>query len=112
MIIAAALDPCAFRQQVHPVGAAQQSDFPQRGQVLHRKKVGYRLLSLLLPVDVAGGHPLQQILGLNVHQLHLIRPVKYRVGDPLPHKYPGDGCHGVVQALQMLHVDGGIHINS
>ena len=52
--------------------------------------------------------PLQQIRRLDVHYLNLVGAVKDPVGQPLRHRNAGDGGHHVIEALQVLHVDGGV----
>ena len=58
------------------------------------------------------GQPVQKLLRLHIHQLHLIGLVKYRIRDPLPHRKSGDGGHGVVQALDVPDIDRGIHVDT
>ena len=45
---------------------------------------------------------------LDVHYLNLVGAVKDPVGQPLRHRNAGDGGHHVIEALQVLHVDGGV----
>ena len=56
--------------------------------------------------------PLQQIDRLQIHQLHLVGGVEYAVRDALGNGHTGDGGHLVVEALQMLYIDGGIDVNA
>ncbi len=112
MIITVALDPCALGQTVHPVGAAAQRHFPERRQVLHRKKILHGSFRLRLFIDVPHLEPRYQLSRLNIHQFNLICIVKHRVGDALAHKHLGDGGDRIVQALDVLHIDRGVHIHS
>ena len=112
VITAAVLDPCAFGQQIHPVSAAPQGDLPQSGQVFHSKEWDGCLLLLILPADTAAGYAFQQLRWLDVHQFHLVRLVKHGIRDALLHRNTGNGGNGVVQALDILDIDRGIHVDA
>ena len=104
--------PHPLGQPVDAVGAAAQGDLPQGRQVFLVKKVDQRPLGLLLPVDLSRLQPLHQLLRLDVHQLHLVGAVEHPVGDALSHRHPGDGRHRVVEALDVLHIDGGVDVDA
>ena len=74
--------------------------------------MGKGLPGLALPIDLPCLQALHQLVRLDVHQLHLLRPVKNAVRDPLADLDPGDGGYQVVQRLQMLHIDGRIDMDA
>ena len=53
---------------------------------------------------------LAQFFRRNIHQLHLAGIVKYGIRDALTDAHMGDGCNYIMKALQMLHINGGIHV--
>ena len=87
---------------------APQGDLAQGGQILQGEEVVHGPGRLVGPVDLALLEPLQQIRRLDVHYLNLVGAVKDPVGQPLRHRNAGDGGHHVIEALQVLHVDGGV----
>ena len=96
------------RRPVEPVCGAPQGDLAQGGQILQGEEVVHGPGRLVGPVDLALLEPLQQIRRLDVHYLNLVGAVKDPVGQPLRHRNAGDGGHHVIEALQVLHVDGGV----
>ena len=60
---------------------------------------------LLRQVHLAGRQSLEQLVGGNVDQDHLVRAIEERVGDRLPHADAGDATDDVVEALEMLDVE-------
>ena len=95
-----------------PICSSPQCDLPQCRQIIPDKKVIQRTGSLLLLIDFSFPQTLDQIVRLNIHQLHLIGRVKYRIRNTLAHRYLCNGGHQVVQRFQMLHIDGGVYIDS
>ena len=65
---------------------------------------------LLLPIDLSLLHALQQFFRLDIHQLHLVSLIEHGIGNPLSYHNAGYTRDGIVQALQMLYIDGCIHI--
>ena len=63
------------------------------------------------PIDFPLPEAFQQVRRLQVHHLHLVGRVKHIVGHPLGHGNARDGGHHVVEALQMLDVHRGVHID-
>ena len=95
-----------------PVGGASQGDFPQGSQVFLGKEVIQGLAGLFLSVDFAFLQPFQQFSGLDVHQFHLVGGVEEGVRDPFGDGDPGDGGNYVVEAFQVLDIDGGVHVDA
>ncbi len=96
---------------VDAVGGAAQRQFAQRDQVALAEEVARRVLGLLGHVDLALGQAAQQFIGGQIDQDHLGRAVEDRVGHRLPHADAGDAADGLVQAVEVLHVDRGPHID-
>ena len=69
-----------------PVCCPAQRDLPQCRQIIPDKEVIQRPGSLMLLIDFAGLKPGNQVIRFNIHQLHLIRRVKYRIGNPLVYR--------------------------
>ena len=97
---------------VHPVGGAAQGQLAQGQQVAFAKKVGGGTLGLLGQVDLASFEARQQFVGRQVHHHHLVGSVKELVRHRLPHADAGDAAHDIVQALQVLDVHGGAHVDA
>ena len=97
---------------VDPLGGAAQRQLAQRGQVARREIVLQRPLGLLGHIDLAFLQPLDQIVGREVDQLDRVGAVEDRVGHGLAHAHMGDLGDDVVQALDMLDVDGGVDVDA
>ncbi|MNT13883.1 hypothetical protein D3C72_1488650 [compost metagenome] len=67
---------------------------------------------LLGQVDLALFQPAQQFIGRQVDQHDLAGAVEDRVGHGLPHADAGDAADGLVEALEVLHVDRGPHVDA
>ena len=53
-----------------------------------------------------------EVLWLDVHELDLVGVIEDVVGNPLAHDDARDRTHTVVEALEVLDVDGGIHVDA
>ena len=53
-----------------------------------------------------------EVLWLDVHELDLVGIVEDVVGNPLAHDDARNRAHAVVETLEMLHVDGGVHVDT
>src|SRR5262249_52873673 len=89
-------------------GAAQRQ-LAERDEIALAEEVLDRRARLLRHVDLALVQALDQLVGREVYQLHLIGPVEYRVGHSLLDADAGDAPDDVVQALQVLYVERGVH---
>ena len=110
-IIIRCLRPDLFRDPHHPVRRPPQCDFPQRRQIFHAKEAAERFLRLPLSVNQTLVQTLNQLLRLQIDQLHLIRFIEHRIRNPLADGDPGDRSDDIVQTFQMLDIDGGIHVD-
>ncbi len=112
IVIAVAHHARGVCQVPHAVGALAQGDLAQGGEVLDGEEVVLRALRLSLAVDEPRLQALEEVGGLYVDELDLVGVVKDAVGDALAHDDAGDGGHHVVQALDMLDVDGGVDVDA
>ena len=89
-----------------------QRQLAQRGELLGPEEVLERALGLLRDVDLAVAQALEQLLGREVDQPHLVGAVEDPVGHRLAHAHAGDLRDHVVQALEVLDVDGRPHLDA
>ncbi len=94
----------------HAVGALAQGDLAQGGEVLDGEEMVLRAFRLSLSVDEPRLQALEEVGGLDVHKFDLVGIIEDTVGDSFAHDNAGDGCNHVIEALQVLHVDGGVHV--
>ena len=106
------LGPVLLQSLVDLVRQPQQRQLAQRGQVAGPEVVGEGGVDLLRRVDVPVRHPAAQRLGGHVDQLDLVGRADHRVGHGLPLHHPGDLLDHVGDRLQVLHVDGGDHVDA
>src|SRR6266436_5147451 len=71
----------------------------------------YGALGLLRHIDLALAQALDQIFGREIDDLDIVRLVEDAVGNRFPHADPGDPGDDVVQALDMLDIERGKHID-
>ena len=95
---------------IDAVGGAAQGQLAQRNQIALAEKVFDSALGLAADVDFALIEPLAQIVRGEVHQHHVVRGVKEGIGNRLPHLHAGDPADDVIQAFQMLDVNGSENI--
>ena len=69
-------------------------------------------LGLAAHIDLALVQALAEIVRGQVNQHHVVSGVKKGIRHGLPHLDPGDAAHHIVQALQMLYVEGGKDVNA
>jgi hypothetical protein len=104
----ALLGPSLQDLLVDPVGNPHQGQLPQGGQVVDGEVPLQGQLGLgRVGVDVAVHHPSPQRVRRHVHQLHLVGEVQHPVRDGLLLADAGDAGDQVVEADQVLDVDGG-----
>lgn len=101
-----------LQRHVHLVCHPQQRQLAQRGQVAGPEVVAQRGVDPLRGVDVAVRQAAAQRLGREVDQLDLLGSAHHLVGHRLLLRHPGDLLDDVVEALQVLHVDGGQHVDA
>ena len=93
------------------LGDLAQRDLAQRGEVLDLEEVVQRGLDPLAGVDLAREQPLDQRLRRDVDQHDLVGDADHRVGHGLADADAGQLGDLVVEALQMLDVDGREHVD-
>ena len=71
-----------------------------------------RVLRLLRHVDLALFQTLQEVVRGKIDQLDIIGLFEHRVRHRFTHPHSGDLSNHIVQALQMLHVDGRIDVDA
>ena len=97
---------------VDPLGGPAQRQLAQRGQVARREIMLERPLGLLGDVDLALLQPLDQVVGRQIDQLDRVGAVEHRIRHGLAHPHMGDLRDHVVEALDMLDVDGGVDVDA
>ena len=91
-------------------GAAQRQ-FAQRGEVRFRKEMPQRPRRFMRDIDLARFQPLDQFIGRQIDHFDL-GIVEDRVGHRLAHPHPGEAGDDVVEALDMLDVERGQHVDA
>jgi hypothetical protein len=94
------------------LGGEAQRHLAQRGEVAHAEEVLRGQVGALGRVDLAFGQPFAQLVGRQVDQFDLIGHVEQRVGHLLMHSHTGDLPHSVGAALEVLDVDGRVHVDA
>ena len=97
---------------VHALRRAAQRKLAQGGQVAGRKVVLQRALGLLGDVDFAFLEPLDQIVRGQIDELDGVGAVEDRVRHGLAHAHMRDLRDDVVEALDVLDIDGGVDIDA
>ncbi len=102
------------RQQlfVDALGGPPQRQLAQRGQIARREIMLERPLGLFGDVDLALFQPLNQIVRREVDQFDRVRAVEHRIRHGLAHPHMRDLRDHVVEALDMLDVDGGVDVDA
>ena len=106
------LAPVDAHLRVHALGGAAQGQLAQGDEVALAEEVRQRLLGLAGEIDLALAEALQEIVGRQIDQLDLVGLLEDRVRHGLPHDDAGDLGHHVVQALDVLDVDGGVDVDA
>ena len=96
---------------VYTVCRTPQSNLSKSRKFFPFKEIIHGSFRLHRLIDLPLFHSSQKIFRFNVNNLHLIRMVKHTVRNPFPHFYMGNRAHQIIQAFQMLNVNGGININ-
>ena len=97
---------------VDALGRAPQGQLAQGREVGGREIVLERALGLLGNVDLAFLEALDQVVGRQVDELDGVGAVEDGVGHGLAHAHARDLRHDVVQALDVLDVDGGVDVDA
>ena len=97
---------------VDPVGGAAQRQFAQGQQVALAEEIACRDLGLLRDVDLALLQALDQFVGRQVDDDHLVGLVEDAVGDGFPDANAGDAADDVVERFKVLDVDRGADVDA
>ena len=97
---------------VDPLRRAPQGQLAQGREIGRREIVLERPLGLLGNVDLAFLQALDQVVGRQVDELDGIGAVEDGVGHRLAHAHARDLRHDVVQALDVLDIDGRIDVDA
>ncbi len=97
---------------VHILRRPPQPDLAQRGQVALAEKTVQRPRRHVRPVDLPVAQPAPQLRRRQIDELDLVRHLHHPVRQRLRHPHPRDARNIVVQALQMLHVQRGPHVDA
>ena len=96
---------------VDPFGGAAKRELAQGDEVpLAEERVG-GAHGLGAEVDLALLEPLPQLVRGQIHEADLVGQLEHRVGHRLPYDHAGDLGHHVVEALDVLHVQGGVDMD-
>ena len=95
-----------------PIGHAPQRDLAQRRQVLARKEIAERRTSAFGQIYLPRLQALDQVVRLDVHQLHRRRLIENAIGNALGNAHMRDGGYLVVQALKMLDIHRSEHADA
>ncbi len=98
--------------QVDALGHRLESKLAQRGQVGGAEETVQGRARLLGHIDLALLEAVDQLARGQIHQHQIACLGDQGVGDGLAHPHAGDACDGVVEAFQMLDVDGGPDIDT
>ena len=97
---------------VDAFGSFAQREFPQGNKIAGAKEIAHGPLRLVGNVDLAFLQALQQSLDGEVDELDLVGCFHHRIRNRLPHMHAGHLRDDVVQAIQMLHIQGGEDVDT
>ena len=99
-------------RDVHAIRHAPQREFAQGHQVGLAEKPLDGGRDLIGDIDLAGLQPRDQVVRRKVDQLDFVRLFEYPVGHRLALAHARDLGNDVIQALEVLDIDGGPHVNA
>ena len=91
---------------------APQRQLAQCGEIARHEEILRCPFGSVGEIDFPFLHALQQVFRRQVHQLDIVGAVENRVRNRFAHAHMGDLRHHIVQAFQVLHVQGGINIDA
>src|SRR5471030_2260485 len=106
------LDAVGAHVVLDAVGGAAQRQLAQRDQIPLAEKILGRAFGLLFLIHLAALQARQQFVGRDIDQHHFVGQVEHRVRHGLADADAGDAADDVVEAFQMLDVDGGEHVDA
>ncbi|SQE13500.1 hypothetical protein BP312_01351 [Bordetella pertussis] len=93
-------------------GGAAQRQFAQGDQIALAEEVPAGVAGLFRHIDPALAQAAQQFVGRQVHQDDLVGGIEYRVWHGFAHAHSGDAADRLVQAFQVLDVEGGPDVDA
>ena len=102
----------ALHLRVDPLGGVAQGELAQGDKVALAEEVRDGLRRLVRDVDLALLETTPQVLGGQVHQLHLVGLFEDGVGHRLAHDHARDPGNHVVQRLQVLDVERRVDVDA
>ena len=66
------------------------------------------MLNLLRDIHFPISKPLQQVIRREIDQFHVVSTLQHRIRHRLTHPHARDLGDDIIQAFEMLHVDGGV----
>ena len=97
---------------VDPLGGAAQRQLAQRRQVGGREEMLQRALGLFGNVDLAFLEALDQVVGREIDQLDGVGAIEHRVRHRLAHAHMRNLRNDVVEAFDVLDIDGGVDVDA
>ena len=95
-----------------PVGGTAQGQLAQGDQVPFAEKIFRGAFGLFRLIHLAAVQARQQFVGRQVDQHHFVGAVEHGIGHGFGHAHAGNAPDHVVQAVQVLDVDGGEHVDA
>ena len=97
---------------IYAIGSTAQCQFAQGDQITFTKKMFNGAFRLPGNIDFTFFQPLTQIVRGQVHQHHVVGGIEKRIGHGFSYLNSGDATDHIIQAFQMLNVDGSENINA
>ncbi|MBT1174094.1 hypothetical protein JS530_00935 [Bifidobacterium sp. LC6] len=97
---------------VHAPGQPKQGQLAQGGEVADAEVVAQGRIHAVGLVDESGGQTLAKALGRQIYQLDLGGGAQHLVRHGLLLRAAGDLAHHVIERFDVLHVDGGDHVDA
>src|SRR5581483_9776596 len=101
-----------FAQPTLVAGDFAQSEFAQRRQIRRAKKILERRLDPLRRINLPLPQTLAQLLDRYIHHDDPITAMQELVVHGAAHLYAGHPAHHLIEALEMLNVEGGDHVDA
>ena len=98
--------PVLLDVRVHVLRGAAERQLAQGEEVAAAEEAVHGLARPLGQIHLPLGQALEQLLGRQVDELQLVGRVEDAVGHGLAHGHPGDPVDEVVEALEVLDVEG------
>ena len=89
-----------------------KGELPQRGEIAGREIVLKSVFGGLGDVNLSFFQPLNEIVRRDIDNLDVVGAIDYRVGNCLSNPDLGDLGHDIIEAFDVLDVDGGVDIDA